>query len=533
VGSDATGLRNEPADIVRAVPNIAFAEYSMISGRDSFRSAAKPIVRTIAIMSAWAIWGCGSDRSSTTPSKTDAADSAASAQPTFSGITLKVASLEDPALAAVTADLVGEWRASRKAEVEVVEAIAPETGKPLTISPDVDVVLIRGDRLGELVDSNAVEPLGDIEADWSARPPVFDETISRYGPDRYAIPIGTSLLVLAYREEAVAAVKSEADKAGIAFPPGTWEEFDKFVELLSKKPGVALALPTVRGPDDDLPADLFLARATAVGKHRDYFSFLFGMDDGKPRIAGVPFVESLESIVRWLPQKASKLTPAQARTEFREGRATMLIDYAENAAKWSGKDQPGKIGVAPLPGSVRVYEPDRREFVKVSPANLSAYVPKGGGYLAAIAKGRKDRQFDAAKDFLKYLAGDSTAAQWASDTRMAMLPTRDAVLAQGFVDPRIAPGVAGGAWGEAVLKQIGSPNYVVGLRVPQTRGLLEDLETGVESAFQGKPAAEALADVSERWSKRFADYGLKRMTWHYGRSLVKPLTDAEPPPAGK
>lgn len=453
----------------------------------------------------------------------------------FPGVTIRVASAEDPAMGAVTADLVGEWRAAREAEVEVVELPKPADSKLPEFPAEVDVVLIRGDRLGELVDREAIEPLGDLEADWNTRPPAFDETVSRYGPDRYAVPIGTSVLVLAYREAAFAAPETKADleKAGITFPPATWDEFDKMVAALSARVPDPVAVATQRGPNDDLPLDLVLARATSAGKHSDYFSFLLGLDEPAPRIASRPFVESLERIGKWRSKNAGPMTPDQAREAFRKGTSPLLIDYAENASKWSEAGSEAKIGVAPLPGSTQVFDPDRKEYAKVSPANLSAWLPRGGGYVAVLNKGRSGKQAEAARDFLKYLAGDATAAQWASDSRMLMLPTRDAVLAQGFVDPRIAPRVAGGAWGESILKQIGGPNYVAGLRVPEARTLLDSLGKSVEAAFAGTPADKALAEAAAAWEKTIAAYGPNRMKWHYGRSLVKPQTDPAAPPRGK
>ena len=54
--------------------------------------------------------------------------------------------------------------------------------------------------------------------------------------------------------------------------------------------------------------------------------------------------------------------PAQA---FREGRAAMLIDRAEQVGTWSG----GKpIGVAALPGSERVFEPPAKRMEARVPA---------------------------------------------------------------------------------------------------------------------------------------------------------------------
>ena len=136
-----------------------------------------------------------------------------------------------------------------------------------------------------------------------------------------------------------------------------------------------------------------------------------------PRVDGTPFVDSLKSLVALSP--GQKMTPEDSRKAFREGKSAILIDYAENASKWANSDEKGKIGVAPLPGSLRVYEPDRKEYDKMQSPNLSSYIPMGGGWVAVLAKGRTPANANAAKDFLIYLAGNSMAAQWAADRNTA------------------------------------------------------------------------------------------------------------------
>lgn len=449
----------------------------------------------------------------------------------FKGIKLKIASLEDTALSEVAADLLGEWQASTQGEVEIVAK--PTVTEPGSLDPSVDIWLVRGQKLGELIDQDALEPLGSLNADWAKRPPVFDSTVTKYGPDRFAVPIGTRMLVIAYREEELKspATQESIQKAGLVFPPKTWDEFDKLVELLQKtKPGV-LVIPTNIEPNDQLPLDIFLARSTAVGKHRDHFSFLFSAESMEPRIATTPFVDTLTALTKL--KQAENLTPSQARAAFRDGKALMLIDYAENASTWAKVDEKGKIGVLPLPGSLRVYEPDRKAYDKMESSQPSAYLPIGGGYLAVIAKGRKPESLAAAKDLLTYLAGDSTATTWAADRRMAMCPTRDAMLAAGFVDPRIAPRVESGAWGEAILSQITGENAVVGLRIPQASEFLADLQTAVTASLNGKPPAGELENAAKKWKDRVAAFGPARLKWHYRRSLVRPVTDPKAPPRGQ
>ena len=488
-----------------------------------------PALFWLLISLIWLANGCGSPENVTKPAtSSDLKTLQEATAPTFPGVMLKVAALEDPALGELTADLVGEWRVSRKADVEVVAK--PVADAKTVLDPAVDVWLIRGQSLGGLIDKDLIEPLGDINADWSSRPAAFDSMICRYGPDRFGVPLGASLLVVAYRESIMndPAIKAEMEKAGISFPATTWDEFDRCLNLFKGKVEFPLALPTSVSATDRLLQDIFLARATAMGKHRDQFSFLMSAESMIPRIDGVPFADALKSLVALKPSQ--KMNSEAARKAFREGKSAILIDYAENAGSWAKPDEKGKIGVAPLPGSMRVYEPEGRVYEKMQSPNLSSYIPLGGGWLAVLARGRSAENIVAAKDFLLYLSGSSMAAQLAADRRMLMLPTRDALLASGFIDRRMAPRVESGAWGESILKQLTSTNYVVGLRIPQAGEFLSDLNQSMESAFHGEGPESALKQASQKWSDRIQAYGLERMKWHYRRSLVKPLTDPKAPP---
>lgn len=474
--------------------------------------------------------GCGDSGNVDQPA-TQVGENSTPDTPKFPGTKIRVAALQDKPLGLVTADIVGEWQASREAEVEIIDS--PDNSSQTGLDPSVDVWLIRGQSLGDLVDKGLLATLGDLNADWQKRPPVFENLVCRYGPDRYAVPIGTRSLVLVYREEQANSPdwQQAIKQSDISFPPKTWDEFDKFVGLLHQTSPDLLALPSKPEPDDHLALDIFMARATATGKHRDHFSFLFSAETMEPRIANVPFADSLKALSALRPK--TELTPKSAREAFRNGKAGLLIDYAENAGQWANPEEKSKIAVSPLPGSIRVYEPDRKTYDKMQAVQLSGYLPNGGGYLAVMAKNRPPENSKAALDFLTYLVSEATAVQWAADRRMLMCPTRDAILAGGFVDPRIAPKVESGAWGDAILTQLTTDNPVAGLRIPEADSFLSDLETAVLAGINGKESGEVLKNAAESWSSRVQKFGVQRMRWHYRRSLIRPQTDPKPPPAGK
>ena len=124
--------------------------------------------------------------------------------------------------------------------------------------------------------------------------PAFREDVSKYGPERVALPCGGSALVLVYRRDAFESDRNReaAQQAGLSLeqPPATWPQLDALARFFQGRDwngdgtpdhGIALAL----GADTEGVGDAtFLARAASLGLHRDHYSFLFDADDMAPRI---------------------------------------------------------------------------------------------------------------------------------------------------------------------------------------------------------------------------------------------------------
>ena len=156
--------------------------------------------------------------------------------PSFRGITLKVAALDNPAILTGVSLLRGEWEASRGGEIAIaLKPVAAES--PLA----ADILIFPGERLGDLVDAGALavipndavmppkparpdasdpvdrepEATGEPQADsfqYMDFAPAFRDQVSRYGEDRLQRctcgRIGS--LVLAYRRDAFEAKATAA-----------------------------------------------------------------------------------------------------------------------------------------------------------------------------------------------------------------------------------------------------------------------------------------------------------------------------------
>ena len=506
----------------------------------------------IAIEGLW-LAGCHRDRGASGP-----------ATPPFRGLTVTVAAVDDPALLKTVAPQRGDWERTREGTV----ALRDGAVEPKSAASRADVLIFPASRLGDLVDAGALVPLPDSvvlpappkpdqEGDESAEPqgpappaadplnfedvlPAFREQVTRYGRDRLALPLGGSALVLVYRRDALS---SEANRAAAADaklalePPKTWEEFDRLARFLHGRdwdgdgaPESALAVAL--GPDPEgLGEAILLARAAGPGLHPDQFSFLFDADTMGPRIELPPFVEALAALARWKdfgPPGASAFDAEAARKSFRSGEVALLIDRAERAGRWADPKAPIPVGVAALPGSPRVFDPERKAWEDAAPPNRPSDLPGGGGWLIGVSAATTGRQREAAIDLAKFLAGPEVSARIRADRAFPMLPTRTSQLLPP--DTRSIPGVAPQQWAQAVAGTLTARRVIPGLRIPDAAGYLADLRAGRVAAVGGQPAAEALRDVAQAWSRRTKALGVDRQLWHYRRSLNAFETAPEPPP---
>jgi multiple sugar transport system substrate-binding protein len=474
--------------------------------------------------------------------------------------------LDDAAILAGVNAQRGEWVASRRGEIMIQE-------QPLSLDSvaSADLVVFPAQRMGDLVDAGllssianeAVVPLrqADLQTDDPSQTeretakaeaedtfhymdiaPAFREQVSRYGTDRLGLPCGGSALVLVYRLDAFESQsnRAAAQKAGVTLePPSTWTKLDGLARFFHGRdwdgqagPDYGIAL--VLGSDaEENGNSIFLARAASLGQHRDHYSFLFDSETMAPRIATPPFAEALKALVslKFLgPPGMGKFDAQAARAAFRAGKVAMLIDRAERAATWShGKP----LGVAPLPGSERVYEPALKVWQPASPPNSPSYLPSGGGWLIGINARLAGSKLDAALDFAKYLASPDNSNRLRAEGTFPMLPVRTAQFAAGVPDPTSSPDVGSREWGEAVRRTLLAERVVPGLRIPLAAGYLEDLAKGRASALSGQTPQQALRDVAQAWAERTKTLGPQHQAWHYRRSLNSLATLPHPPERGR
>ena len=495
-----------------------------------------PLVCVIATLS-----GCDSDDSASQVNER-----------AFPGTTITVAAIDDPAALTALKAWHATWERETGGKVEFLSEVVDPSNLKIA-----DVILYPADRMGELVDQWKLALLHDSVV----RPPVplgsqvlppdplaygdiapaFREQVSKYGEDRFGLPLGGSGLVLVYRRDAFdsEANKAAAKESGISLTiPKTWQELDALIGFFhgrdwdgdgTPESGIAAAL----GPDKEgVGNTILLARATSLGQHPDHYGLLFNPDTLEPRIATPPFVEALSALAEWKkrsPAKAETFDAEAACAAFRAGKAAFLIDRAERASRWTDSKKPLAVSVAPLPASPKVYDPERKSWQEVPALNRAVYLPRGGGWLIGISKECSGTKRKAALDFVRAVASPETSRQIVRDSALPLLPIRNSQLNGGLPDPGAALGVDSSAWGIAIARTVTAPRIVPGLRIPGTDEYLAILDKARVAAVQGTPAESALVEAASGWSALSVKLGLERQLWHYRRSLNKLVTNAEPP----
>lgn len=496
--------------------------------------------------------GCGSWSGKSAPETTE--------RP-FQGERITIAAVGDARLAKVVIPLLGEWQESRGAEATVnAKTVEPPAAQ------GADVLLFPADRMGDLVDARALAVLPesvvrppaprDDERDLITAPPdplafrdvveSYRDEVTRYGDDRMALPLGGSALVLVYRRDAFEreANRQAAKEAGLTLePPTTWEGLDALARFFrgrdwsgEGREGAGIALALSESPEGTGTA-IFLARSAALGLRPDQYSFLFDAETMTPRITLPPFVEAEQALSKLAslgPDGAAGFSARQAREAFSAGKAALLIDRAERWASWSSPETPIAVGVATLPGSERLYDPDQKTWTTSTPPNRPSYLPRGGGWLAGVSAATSGRRRDAAIDFLKYLTGPETSARLLADPTLPMLPVRASQISQG-PPGRLSPGLDARSWSNAVSETLTAARVVPGLRIPQAEDYLNDLgqQRAQATGTTDDPGSveNALTNAARAWTERTDKLGLDRQRWHYRRSLNKYPTSPEPPAA--
>lgn len=402
-----------------------------------------------------------------------------------------------------------EWQSAYEAELDVQAVSLAELAKASRLPGDV--IVFPSGQVGRLVQRELIALLDEEALAKGAfnRPDIFDQVRLRemvWGNKTVAVPLGSPRLVLVYRPD----IFEELSLA----PPQTWKEYQAIADRLAAdgKEDRAVIEPLA----DGWAGQMLLARAAAYLTHRDHVSPLFDYQTLDPLITSAPYVRTLEELVasRKGQPDQPRLTPAEAWTEIRGGKAAMAITWAMPMSEKLTSTAPLAFGV--LPGGSDVYNFSRARWdQRESGEEIHVPIFPISGRMAAVTT--TTTNVHAARDFVAWLAGSEVSAVVGPATS-ATTPFRNSQLAAAQRWTGL-DGAAAKAYGETLQKTCQLQRYV-GLRLPGREDYLAALDVAVVQAISAeKSPADALAGAAARWREITEKLGLENQRRALRRDL--------------
>jgi multiple sugar transport system substrate-binding protein len=449
---------------------------------------------------------------------------------------LRLAIVEDPALAASVRRLQGEWsvQTGSKLNVDELSAQTLATAKKL----HADAIIYSPALLGMLAERNLIRPLN---RSWLAGDPLessdllqpLDSPEFTWDGQPYAIPLGLPVFVLLYRPDLFELFDKQ--------PPHTWDQYRQVAEFFRNAAQLKKQIALRRANTESIVSQpwsatveplapgwasrLLLARAAAYAKHRDYVSVLFDRETMEPLIGAPPFNRALTELVAAAksgPQNPTSLTPADALGLFLAGRSAMTITWPSAAAALSASDDKGPpvpVAIAALPGSPEAYNPRH-----------SAWEPRRSGEPTSVPflgisgrVGSVVRATDSAEAAFRLLTWLSSN-RWSAEALPASAATtmfRQSQLANPspWTGPEFSP-TAANQYGQVLAAALRQPEAVWLLRIPGAADYMAALDNAVHAATSGEQTPQTALDAAAAtWREITARLGAKEQLEAYRRSL--------------
>ena len=396
--------------------------------------------------------------------------------------------------------LARQWKAHQDGELTIenqAQAEWIEAGFP--ISEGADLVVYPTLLLGELAEAKKISKLeyavwNSDEIDKDSLLNHYRRTLTRYGNEPYAVPLGNPHFAMMYNRAKFGSQEqdeNEPEAAELKLPE-TWEQLE---ETLNAR-NVKLDLPL--GPG--WAGHSFISRVATNVRARGSFSFLFDRSTMEPLIEQKPFLEALEYLKRTTTKRSSKLSPEGVFELAANGESAVAMCWPARDAEFK-MAQRDALAVGKVLGAMKIYD-FRRAAWKERLADEEIcvdYLGFGGLVASRIAGTRHE---DTATSFMK----------WVSDKRI-ILKTAGQSERTGPVRASHLGDLSGWA-GETVPLEVLDEyaDVVRGLhdrklvvvfpRIPGSDRYYAAFDRGVRAALAGEKTPEAaMGEVAEEWNR--------------------------------
>jgi len=443
----------------------------------------------------------------------------------LSGVTLKIAVVDDSELTAAIAQERGEWAGQTGADLTVIGVTWPELESKKRL--DYDAIIGPSWLLGELAEKEliATMPKKMLRSDSIGLNDIFQLPrlrVSTWGSNFYAIPFGSPVFVCYYRKDLL----EELDMK----PPETWEEYEHLSKRLANRTALGRLAPTKDVPwygsieplGPNWAGLVLLARAAPYAKHSDNYSTLFDIETMEPLIDSHPIVRALNELVTLAkagPADQLRFDPADVRSEFWSGHCGLALTCPTATDRQSAPGPKIKASIAELPGADTVYNRDEGSWVKrKNDDEMRIPLLSIDGRLGVVSINSPNQA--AAFQSLLWLSGSQ------GDRRPSMASRGSTMFRKwhtrrpiGWVESSM-PAVTAGRYAATLSRTLNRKQWLFALRIPGRSEYLKALDEAVHKAIEGRlHPVDALSQAADQWRNITQKLGRKRQLKAYLHSL--------------
>jgi multiple sugar transport system substrate-binding protein len=459
------------------------------------------------------------------------------------GLKLRLAVVDDPALAAALVRVHGEWNAQTGSEFQVSQITEKELSNAKTLP--ADAVICPSHLLGDLAERKLLAPVPRAilrDAQWGTVFELLRLREAAWAHEIMAVPFGSPVFCCYYRADLL-------EKLGRR-PPKTWAEYQDLAKLLAKngrgeRGGGRDWCGAIEPLAPGWAGLVLLARAAPYAKHRDNYSALFNVETMEPLVAGPPFVQALEELVaaaKGGPADPFPYDPAAARAAFWNGQCGMTLTWPTAAEQGRGErgerrgKERGLVASATSSASTSANPPIRVGFVEL-PGSRTVFNLSGSAWdtrdddddsrvpLLAIS-GRlgvvnsKSANMQAAFQLLLWLSDDRMSPQISAASPATTLFRQSNLKSPGQWVEKPVSALAAVHYGDVTEAALRHEQWLGALRIPGRAEYLAALDEAVAAAVRGqKSPQDALLQAAKKWREITIRLGFDRQRAAYRHSL--------------
>ena len=396
--------------------------------------------------------------------------------------------------------LVRQWKAHQDGELNIenqTQAEWVETGFP--ISEGTDLVIYPTLMLGELAEAKKISKLeypvwNSDEIDKDSWLNHYRRTLTRYGNEPYAVPLGNPHFAMLYNRVKFGLKQPGEDesKTGELSLPETWEQLEEVLDARGEK----LDLPLAPG----WAGHSFIGRVATNIRARGNFSFLFDRSTMEPLIEQRPFIEALEYLKRTATKRSSELSPQDVFELAANGKAAVAMCWPTKKVEFK-MAQRDALAVGKVLGAKKIFD-FRTATWKERLADEEIYVDYlgFGGLIASRIAGT--RHEDTATSFVKWVSEKRIILKTAAQSEMTG-PVRASHLGDlsGWTGETVPLEVLD-EYADVVRDLHERKLMVVFPRIPSSDRYYAAFDKGVRAALTGEKTPEAaLKEVAKQWNQ--------------------------------